>query len=139
METFCSLSLSNSIITLCKYIIDTSNYLKNISNQRFLKKFCINSGTCILDHSEELTGTRCLNCIWLTNQILLHEKKDRLKAFYSFCSTSRFLTSTLCGDIIDDGINEFLLDLESVTEGISVGISSHFCRYKKNLNSLEDL
>jgi len=116
----------------CDYISASAEQIMNITSIRGKKRYCINSASCIDDKSHNLAGARCNNCISLVSQLLRHMQVDRKKAFNQFCRTSRPLSASLCGDIIDDGLTEFLEDVNALKDPISVCTATHFCRLQRD-------
>ena len=135
VNSFCKSHTQNHF---CKSIIGMLNQIDSLKSETAIHNYCYNSFSCD-EISPFLIGSKCPFCIHLGNQLLRHKPIYREKAFYSFCTTSRTLPSSLCGEIIEDGLLSFLNEIESGLKIDKICLSHHFCSINKSYPIHPDL
>ena len=131
-DSFCSSNKSNK---MCNYIEQLAEQYTKSKNKT---AFCHNANVCPDKIPDGYIGSRCKICIFLVKHLLYHDYEDRKKAFYHFCTTSQVAPGNFCGDIIDDGLDDFLEDIEDIKEPLNLCHTSHFCRSDPNGSKNQD-
>ena len=124
----CMINPSNKI---CQFIKDISETINRTQNSSVRSNYCQRIFACPPEVPDEYTGIRCETCIGITEYLFHHKKSLRKEAFYRFCTTHHVSTLSFCGDIIEEGLDEFLDDIEEIPDSIQFCHSSHFCRTSK--------
>lgn len=112
---------------VCFFIRDLVEQGKKVSN---ISRLCRNTLSCPL-FLVGYEGMYCNECTMLASQVILHREEDRRRAFDQYCMTRNLKTLGFCGDIIDDGVTDFLEDLSELASAKSLCMSHGYCRIKR--------
>lgn len=133
-DSYCS---NNEDDPWCKYITSVSSDYFKLTSQNAKDKYCYQTVSCFPNVTGLYDGNRCQSCVDLASLLLLYDEVNRTDVFNTFCITSKLIPSSLCGDIIDDGLDDFMKDLQTLKDSIVTCKSLHYCRPLKD--SYEDL
>ncbi|OHT07250.1 hypothetical protein TRFO_24658 [Tritrichomonas foetus] len=125
----CSKNKTNKICLVINAI--SSNFI-HATNKT---DYCRRVNFCPAEVPEGYSGPRCRICMRLVSHLLIHKNEDRKTAFYNFCVTSKSKPANFCGDVIDEGVEDFLYDVDDVNDSFKFCHLSHYCRDSANVKS----
>ena len=122
--TFCG---ENPEHRICEFANDV---ISQIQGGRDVKSLCRNMQACPqLPNIGKplLEGTRCKQCLKLATHVMAHSKGERKEALFRYCMTGHVPTLGFCGEIIDDGVDDFIEDMLEMEQVSGVCSGRGYC------------
>ena len=127
-NSFCKNNSGNS---WCSFVEKLSQNYVNLTAEQKKNDYCIRSSTCYPEQNPNLQGPRCGSCIFMAHHLIRFQKSYQKTAFYQFCISTKPSVASLCADIEEDSVDNFLNDLNKFRNATETCKSQHFCKVKK--------
>ena len=106
--------------------------IKSILNTKKNKEqLCANKIGCQYNLPDGYFGQRCRTCLNAAEYLARFAIEKQKKALYKYCETFNTAVSSFCGDVIEEGFDSFINNINSKNNSLKTCENEYFCR-KKN-------